>query len=265
VVSLSSFRNFTNLPSGTYTQLNPAFILFSCKVEMQMLLLVKKSNQSNQMKSTLKKPVAIVGYSGHAYVDILLNSGRLVTHYCDNEQKELNPYHLDYLGKEVDVISRLKDFDYFACVAHNGIREKIHTNLSKILGNPISAIHPSAVISPSVIMGDGVMISANATLNPLVTLGRGVICNTSSSIDHECVIEDFCHLAPGVVLCGNVKVGAGSFIGANSVVRQGIVIGKNVTIGAGTVIVKDIPDGVTVVGNPARQLQKKDAGKLKAA
>jgi len=194
-------------------------------VEMQMLLLVKKSNQSNQMKSTLKKPVAIVGYSGHAYVvvDILLNSGRLVTHYCDNEQKELNPYHLDYLGKEVDVISRLKDFDYFACVAHNGIREKIHTNLSKILGNPISAIHPSAVISPSVIMGDGVMISANATLR------------------------------------------AGSFIGANSVVRQGIVIGKNVTIGAGTVIVKDIPDGVTVVGNPARQLQKKDAGKLKAA
>jgi sugar O-acyltransferase (sialic acid O-acetyltransferase NeuD family) len=219
------------------------------------------------MKTTLKKPVAIVGYSGHAYViiDILLNSGRLVTHYCDNEAKEFNPYHLNYLGKEGDVIGRLKEFDFFACVAHNGIREKIHTNLASILGNPINAIHPSAIISPSVKMGDGIMIAANATLNPLVQLGRGVICNTSTSIDHECVIGDFCHIAPGVVLCGNVKVGKGSFIGANSVVRQGITIGNNVTIGAGTVIVKDIPDGVTVVGNPARQLVKKSGDKLKAA
>jgi sugar O-acyltransferase (sialic acid O-acetyltransferase NeuD family) len=216
------------------------------------------------MKTTLKKPVAIVGYSGHAYVivDILLSAGRLVTAYCDNEEKEFNPYHLNYLGKEGDVISKLRKFDYFACVAHNGIREKIHTNLANILGNPVNAIHPSAVISSSVKMGDGIMIAANATLNPLVQLGRGVICNTSVSIDHECIIGDFCHIAPGVVLCGSVKVGKGTFIGANSVVRQGVTIGNNVTVGAGTVIVKDIPDGLTVVGNPARQLVKGDAAKL---
>src|SRR5690348_8410234 len=137
------------------------------------------------MKSTLKKPVAIVGYSGHAYViiDILLNAGRLVTAYCDQDEKANNPYHLQYLGKESEVINKLKKFDFFACVGHNGIREKIHMNLSQLLGNPINAIHPSAVISASVRMGDGIMVAANATINPLVELGRGVICNTSSSID----------------------------------------------------------------------------------
>lgn len=219
------------------------------------------------MKTTLKKPVAIVGYSGHAYViiDILLSAGRLVTAYCDQEEKPFNPYHLDYLGKESDVIHKLKQFDFFACVGHNGIREKIHTNLSQYLGNPINAIHPSAVISSSAKLGDGIMIAANATLNPLVEIGRGVICNTSTSIDHECVIGEFTHIAPGAVLCGNVKVGRNTFIGANSVIRQGIVIGDNVTIGAGTVVVKDIPDGATVVGNPARQLVKKPARKLVAA
>ncbi len=219
------------------------------------------------MKTTLKKPVAIVGYSGHAYViiDILLSAGRLVTAYCDQEAKEFNPYHLDYLGKESDVINKLKKFDFFACVGHNGIREKIHTNLSQYLGNPINAIHPSAVISSSVKMGDGIMIAANATLNPLVEIGRGVICNTSTSIDHECIIGDFSHIAPGAVLCGNVTIGRSSFIGANSVIRQGIYIGNNVTIGAGTVVVRDIADGATVVGNPARNIVKKQTRKLVAA
>ena len=219
------------------------------------------------MKATIKKPVAIIGYSGHAYViiDILLSAGRLVTAYCDQEEKQANPYHLDYLGKESDVVSKLKKFDFFACIGHNGIREKVHTQLSRFLGNPINAIHPSAVISGSVKIGDGVMIAANATLNPLVEIGQGVICNTSSSIDHECIIGDFSHIAPGAVLCGNVMVGKGSFVGANSVIKQGIHIGDNVIIGAGSVIVKDIPDNVTVVGNPARILVKKPARKLVAA
>jgi sugar O-acyltransferase (sialic acid O-acetyltransferase NeuD family) len=106
-------------------------------------------------------------------------------------------------------------------------------------------------------MGEGVMIAANATINPLAYLGRGVICNTSSSIDHECIIGDFCHIAPNAVLCGNVKIGKGTFVGANSVIRQGITIGNNVTIGAGTVVIRDIPDNATVVGNPQRILVKK--------
>lgn len=219
------------------------------------------------MKTTFKKPVAIIGYSGHAYViiDILLSAGRLVTAYCDNEEKSVNPYHLDYLGRESDIVHKLKKYDFFACIGHNEIRERIHTQLSQYLGKPINAIHPSAVISASVKMGDGVMIAANATLNPLVEIGTGVICNTSASIDHECVIGDFSHIAPGAVLCGNVTVGKGSFVGANSVIKQGIRIGDNVIIGAGTVVVKDIPDGATVIGNPARSLVKKPARKLVAA
>lgn len=219
------------------------------------------------MKTTLKKPVAIVGYSGHSYVivDIFLNAGRLVTAYCDSEEKERNPYHLQYLGSESGIFNKLKKFDLFVCVGNNTIRSKVHLELSNHVHSPINAIHPSAVISSSVKMAEGIMVAANATINPLAELGRGVICNTSSSIDHECIIEDFAHIAPGAVLCGNVKIGKGTFVGANAVIRQGITIGNNVTIGAGAVIIKNVPDGVTVVGNPQRALAKKQSSKLLAA
>jgi sugar O-acyltransferase (sialic acid O-acetyltransferase NeuD family) len=109
------------------------------------------------------------------------------------------------------------------------------------------------------------MIAANTTLNPMAEIGNGVVCNTSCSIDHECIIGDFSFIAPGAVLCGNVTVGKNSFVGANAVVRQGITIGNNVIIGAGTVVIKDIPDNTTVIGNPARKLVKKTARGLKAA
>lgn len=219
------------------------------------------------MKSKLKKPVAVVGYSGHSYViiDILLNAGRMVTAYCDSSEKEKNPYHLNYLGRENEVVDVLRKFDYFIGVGHNGIRRKVYQQLMNELGKPINAIHPSAVISASVEMNHGIMISANATINPLVTLGTGVICNTSCSIDHECVIGDFAHIAPGAVLCGNVMVGAGTFVGANSVIKQGVRIGQNVTIGAGTVVIRDIPDNTMVVGNPQRILHKEEVQKLAAA
>lgn len=85
------------------------------------------------MKTALKKPVAIIGYSGHAYViiDILLSAAAPGNRMLRQEEKSFNPYHLTYLGKESEAIPELKNYDFFACVGHNGIREKIHTNLGQ--------------------------------------------------------------------------------------------------------------------------------------
>ena len=83
------------------------------------------------------------------------------------------------------------------------------------------------------------------------------IINTKASIDHDCIIEDFVHISPGAILCGNVQVGELSWIGAGSVIIQGIKIGKNVIIGAGTVVIHDVPDNVTIVGNPGKIIKTK--------
>lgn len=210
------------------------------------------------MSNRSGRPVAVVGYSGHSYVviDIFISAGRLVTAYCDQEKKENNPYQLTYLGRESEAIEALEAFDYFPCVGDNRIREKIVAQLSQYLGDPATAIHRAAVVSPAAMLGTGVMIAANATLNPLVKIGNGVICNTGSIIEHECIVGDFSHIAPGAVLCGNVSIGRNTFVGANAVIHQGVAIGNNVTIGAGSVVIRNVPDNAIVAGNPAQSLVK---------
>lgn len=203
----------------------------------------------------------LIGYSGHSYVinGILHALGIKTTGYCDNEEKTFNPLSLKYFGKETSEsgIKALTQDDFFIATGNNTIRRNIFNNLALRNLLPVNAIHPSATIDHTVeIAMHGVMVAPNATINAFAKIGTGVICNTFSVIEHECVIGDFAHVGPGAVLCGNVKVGENSFVGAKSVVREGITIGKNSIIGAGSVVVKDVPDNVKVVGNPARILTK---------
>jgi sugar O-acyltransferase (sialic acid O-acetyltransferase NeuD family) len=201
--------------------------------------------------------IILIGYSGHAYVahGILTSTGKDVYAYFDNIAKKDNPFNLEYLGNENSekAFLALSKNNFFIAIGDNHIRRKVYEHLAIKNIYPINAIHTSAIIYSSATIGKyGVMISAGVIINPLSKIGNGVICNTGSIIEHDCIVEDFVHIAPGAILCGNVVVGENTFIGAGSVVKQGISIGKNVVIGAGSVIIKDIPDNATAYGNPAQ-------------
>jgi len=199
----------------------------------------------------------LIGYSGHSYVinGILHALGLKATGYCDNEEKKFNPFALKYFKQETSEtgLKALTQEDFFISIGNNSIRKNIYNNLAIRNLLPVNVIHPSALIDYSADLAThGIMIAPNVTINALAKIGIGAICNTYSVIEHECLIGDFAHIAPGAVLCGNVHVGENSFVGAKSVVREGIRIGKNAIVGAGSVVVKDVPDNAKVVGNPAR-------------
>ncbi len=111
--------------------------------------------------------------------------------------------------------------------------------------------HESAVVSSCASIGPGCQLLALANVSVNVQIGEACIINHRASVDHDCCLGDGVHLAPGATLCGCVNVADNVLIGAGAVILPGISIGADAVIGAGAVVTRNIPSGVTVVGNPA--------------
>jgi acetyltransferase-like isoleucine patch superfamily enzyme len=89
-----------------------------------------------------------------------------------------------------------------------------------------------------------------------VQIGENVVIGLGSQIHHDCMIGESCILSPRVTLCGAVTLSDNVFLGVGAIIIQGITVGKNAIVGAGSLVIRDVPDNVTVVGNPARIIEK---------
>ncbi|MDA9262605.1 acetyltransferase [bacterium] len=134
-------------------------------------------------------------------------------------------------------------------IGDNRIRKQLALTINHVFG---VLIHPSGSLDRLSSLGEGSVVMHRAVIQRGTRIGKHGIINTASSIDHDCVLGDFVHIAPNATLCGEVVIGDETFIGAGAVVLPQIKIGKRVTVGAGSVVTKNIPDGATVVGNPGK-------------
>lgn len=205
----------------------------------------------------LNSKIILSGYSGHGFVvaDAIVEAGLPLRGYTDLEEKERNPFGLEYLGTENNLPDPYwKEHKFIIGIGDNTLRSKLASMIFQNGGRLTSVCHPGACISKTAKIGEGTFISVNAIINSLVFIGQNCIINSGAIVEHECKISDNVHIAPSAVLAGNVQVGKNSFVGANSVIKQGIEIGRNVIIGAGSVVINDIPDNKKIVGNPGREI-----------
>ena len=142
-------------------------------------------------------------------------------------------------------------------VGDNATRRMLAEALRAQGENFAVARHPAAIIAAGVRIGDGSMICAGVVVNTGAAIGEHAILNTSCSVDHHNLIGDYVHVAPGSHLGGDVQVGQRVLIGIGATVMPQLVVGNDAVIGAGAVVTKNVPAGITVVGVPARPLQRK--------
>ena len=166
-------------------------------------------------------------------------------------------FGISVVGTDADLPSLFENGWNYAFVSVGSIgetntRRKLYSLIRSVGFNVPSIIDSSSIVSKTVDISDGVFIGKGAVVNCGTKLGCCSIVNSSSTIEHDCEIGDFAHIAPGSILCGQVSVGVDTHIGAGTVVRQCLFIGNRTIIGAGSVVVNSVPDGVMAYGNPCR-------------
>ena len=195
-----------------------------------------------------------IGYSGHSFgvIEAWLEKEGEIKGYVDNKQKSYNPFRLEYLGNDEQIINYTKNYLMHISMGNISTRKKIIESLAKREVSMQTVISKQANVSQLSQIGNGTYIARSAAINPFTSIGQNCIINTSSSIDHEVIIGNNVHIAPGAVIAGGVKIADNTFIGANSIIKEGVSIGSNSLIGAGSVILSNVGDNIKIYGNPGK-------------
>ena len=210
--------------------------------------------------------VLIIGAGGHAQVvaDILkcahdAGEGVNPIGYLDDDSDLIGQTLLDLpvFGTLADVVNVPHDA-LIVALGDNATRRRVFDHLRQSGEQFAIARHPTSIIASDVSIGEGTMICAGVIVNPGSVIGQNVILNTGCTIDHHNKIGDHVHIAPGAHLGGEVVIGTGGLVGIGAPIIPRCQIGEWAIVGASACVTKSVPAGVTVVGVPAKPLQRKE-------
>lgn len=208
--------------------------------------------------SPAPEPLIIVGAGGHAREMIWVaqcSPERWSVLGCLDDRDPLQGTEVcgvPVLGR-IDNWQRWPEARLIVAIGSPRTRQSLVRRLESA-GRPRFAtlVHPSVLHSEHVSIGEGSMVSAGCILTTQVTVGRHALLNLNCSVSHDCVLDDFATVAPGVAVPGNVHMEAGSELAIGAVLRQGLRIGRGAFVGMGAVATRDVPEGSLVIGCPAR-------------
>jgi len=194
----------------------------------------------------------VLGFGGHARSvgDVALSAGYKTLLFFDRDGREGE----SFAGFEV--ISRPRKLDdgwcYISGAGVNSIRATQTFPAEFGFAEIVTLIAPTATIGRGATIGPGTFVAHHAHVGPMAKVGWGCLINTGAIVEHECEIGDFAHISVNAVVAGRAKVGARTFCGAGSVVRDGKTVCADVTLGAGAVATSHIERPGIYVGVPAR-------------
>jgi sugar O-acyltransferase (sialic acid O-acetyltransferase NeuD family) len=198
-----------------------------------------------------------------------------LVHSC-NQQKEQcrmacfvddNPTMHGKILNEIPVLSldgarkRFPAAKFVSAIGNPQVRETVMERVASLGLGTATLVHTNVECSQWVEIGQGTVICAGTTLTTNITLGRQIQINLHCTVGHDVIMGDYTTLAPGVHVSGWVHFGRRVYVGTGAVIINGtranpLTIGDDAVIGAGACVTQSVPPKTTVVGVPARALQR---------
>lgn len=138
-----------------------------------------------------------------------------------------------------------------------GLRLEISYRLGLSLERFVSLVHPDAFVSRRAVVGPGTTVLGGSRVTAGTRIGPHVLVSFNCVVEHDTVVGPGTLLASGCLLAGGVRIGAGAYLGQGCNIKENVSVGRQAIVGMGAVVLKDVADGQTVVGNPARVLRTK--------
>lgn len=206
--------------------------------------------------------MVVIGAGGHALevLDVLIQDNyRKNIYFFD----DVNPENIIFRGYKVfKNEAELKtifpsNFDFCLGIGSPKVRHFLYERF-KAIGGEFQSVISSKAILPQEKIPFHFDVMNLCYLGPETSIGLGTLLNTGSQIHHEVKIGQFTEVSPRALLLGKVQIGDYCSLGGNCTILPKVKLGNNVIVGAGSVVTKDVPDGKTVVGVPAKIVEKID-------
>ena len=209
------------------------------------------------------KPIILIGarLDGQAGVvlDLIEQTKEYkVVGYIDNtpslQNKLINGVPVLGLSDDLEKMELETDLFHIS-IGDNPGRGYIFNRLMKLGYKVVNLIHPHAIVSKNIKIGQGCYIGPGAIVNYNSQIENAVIINSGAIIEHDNKIGFCAHVAPGAKTAGRVSIGEYSFVGLGATILPDINIGRSVMVGAGSTVIRNISDKTTVRGYAAKPMQ----------
>lgn len=204
------------------------------------------------------------GTYGEVYLSYLQESGIDVVGFLDDNKYlwHTKVRDIPILGG-LDILPRVKDLygveAVYCPIGNNKLRVQF-LEKAKELGYKLpNFIHKSVVISPNVVIGDGVYILLGSSIMPYSVIKDYVMISMNVNLAHHSILEEGVFLSTGCNFGASIVAHKYAYCGISSTIMTGLKeLGENCLIGAGAVVIKDVPKNAVVAGVPAKILKYKE-------
>ena len=204
------------------------------------------------------KQILLVG-AFHEMIELCEDSGFEIVGLIDNAFEASDYYGYPILGTDEDAKMLHEKYPMCSVVITPdapAVRKRLAQLYASLGFEFATIVHPSAMVSKTARIGQGSVIQRGVNVSSNTCIGRFCKLNTNANVMHDNHVGDFSTIAPNAVLLGYVDLEESAYIGANSTVLSNHTIGNGSIVGAGAVVVNNVPPGCTVVGVPARIVDK---------